>query len=211
MSGKSNSQYKDGISIIEASDVFHVQQDDLITLIKLAELEPISPHRYDIYEVAALVVPPRWTDEEWEKVLTRRSFPPKMTKEFWGAKQARQNYLLSAGDLWPTHEVVSTLGDVLKTVSMGVKLITDNIERETGLTQKQRDLINNMVDEALRSAAKMLRDKFQERIIPEKLERYQSLTSERVILNGGIAVIGEKGDEKSEHESDPSSYDIAEL
>lgn len=211
MSGKSNSQYKEGISILEASDVFHVQQDDLVTLVKLAELEPISPHRYDIYEVAALVVPPRWTDEEWEKVLTRRSFPPKMTKEFWGAKQARQNYLQSAGELWPTHEVVATLGDVLKTVSMGVKLITDNIERETGLTQKQRDLINEMVDEALRSAAKQLRDKFQERIIPEKMERYQSLTSERVILNGGATKISTTGDTQSKHEPDSSSYDIAEL
>lgn len=169
--------------------MFRANRDVLPTLIARAQLQPVGTRTgsptYDAWELASLLVPPRWTDEEWETVLHKGHFPTQLVKDFWAAKKARQDYLKAAGELWHTADVVDIVSELLKTVAMGVKLIADNVEREQGLSPEQRTLITELIDEILIGAHKTVEDKFSERLSQDRLERYEDLTGEVVDEDAG--------------------------
>ena len=146
-----------------------------------------------------------WTDDEWEKMLSKRHFPAQLVKDFWVAKKARQDYLLSAGDLWHTTEVIGALSEAFKTVAMGIKLITDQVERETTLTVHQRNLINEFIDSALQGGAKQLQDVFENRVYAEKIVRYEDLTGE--FINDR----NENDTATTDDETEGNAYDLADL
>lgn len=178
-----------GLSIKEAAAMFRADRDVLPTLIARARLQPVGTRTgsptYDAWELASLLVPPRWTDEEWETVLHKGHFPTQLVKDFWAAKKARQDYLKAAGELWHTADVVDIVSELLKTVAMGVKLIADNVEREQGLSPEQRTLVTELIDEILIGAHKAVEDKFSERLSQDRLERYEDLTGEVVDEDAG--------------------------
>jgi len=173
-----------GLSIKQAAAMFRADRDVLPTLIARARLQPIGTRTgsptYDAWELASLLVPPRWTDEEWETVLHKGHFPTQLVKDFWAAKKARQDYLKTAGELWHTADVIDIVSELMKTVAMGVKLVADNVEREQGLTPDQRVLITELTDEILLGAHKAVDDKFREKLNREQILRYEDLTGEVV-------------------------------
>lgn len=207
-----------GITVDVACDLLHINDTELRHLIEISDVAPCGQHGksplYQIYDLASLVVPPHWTDEEWEDVLSKRHFPAQLVKDFWNAKKARQDYLLSAGDMWHTSEVVETLSEALKTVAMGVKLITDNLDRETTLTPRQREVANELVDSALQAAANALQDKFEGRVKGERTVRFETLTSEK-ILNGDTdekaAGYSTQPSRRKVESEESSSLDLADL
>lgn len=209
-----------GIPVSVASEIFHVHDEELKQLIEKNALQPIGRYGkadlYAIYDLATLVVPPTWTEVEWEQVMSRRHFPAQLVKEFWGAKKARQDYLISAGEMWHTDEVTGLISEVFKTVTMGIRLITDNIERETTLTAKQRSLLNEYVDTTLNNAAKHIENTFSERVMRERVQRFEDLTGEIVLDHGTdenaqTEGIGKTQRDKSEVETESSPRSIADL
>lgn len=105
---------------------------------------------YDLAEAARyLVAPP---DDQVVRVIEQmksNKLPPKLRKEFWDAKNAQMKYKKDAGELWHTQDVYDVFIEVFKTMRTSVMLFADNIDRETGLDDKQRDVLNRQVDELL--------------------------------------------------------------
>lgn len=196
----------EGLPIQYAAEIFHISDTDLKKLVDMKGVQPIGTfgkaQLYSIYDLANVCVSPNWTDDEWEKMLSKRHFPAQLVKDFWVAKKARQDYLLSAGDLWHTTEVISSLSEAFKTVAMGIKLITDQVERETTLTAHQRTLINEFVDAALYGGAKQLQDAFEKRVYVEKIVRYEDLTGEYIY---------ERTNNTAHDEEENNPYDLADL
>lgn len=92
--------------------------------------------------------------------LKASEIPPALSKEFWDAEMKRQKWLTEAGKLWREEDVVQLLGEVFKTLAMGLQLLSDAVERETGLTETQRRLIESMVDDArMEMRNKLIEDK----------------------------------------------------
>lgn len=172
-----------GITIKQASILFGIHNTELSNLVVRAKLKPSGERSgnniYSIPDLASLCVPPKWTHEEWEEVLHKGHFPTTLKKDFWNARQARLKYLLEAGELWHTSEVIASVAELNKTFAMGVRLIPDQLDRITSLTVEQRNLITEMLDDVLRNVAKNVNETFSQRGKLEAKVRYEDLTAER--------------------------------
>ena len=88
---------------------------------------------------------------------------------------------------------------------MGIKLITDQVERETTLTVHQRNLINEFIDAALQGGAKQLQDVFEKRVYAEKIVRYEDLTGEFINERN------ENDTAATDDEAESNAYNLADL
>lgn len=130
---------------------------------KLAKLEPQmlkgTGKYYKLSDVLPLIVKPKNVGD-YIRTMNFSELPKDLTKEYWAGQRSRQIFLREAGDLWSTNEVVSKVGLAFKTVSMKIKLMGDQIERETAMTNEQRKLIETIIDETLKGIATELQAKF---------------------------------------------------
>lgn len=82
--------------------------------------------------------------------------PKMLSKEYWYGQNQRLRYLRDVGELWDTSAVVALASEVFKTLRLSLMLASDAVERETGLTVKQREIIENLMHEALNEAREKL-------------------------------------------------------
>jgi hypothetical protein len=75
--------------------------------------------------------------------------PVSIQSEFWAAQTKRLKYLEEVGDLWRTSAVQKTIAELLKTVRQSMTLLEDNVDQQTALTPRQRDIIRGIADAAL--------------------------------------------------------------
>lgn len=104
---------------------------------------------YHVRDVAPWLVKPAYDIETYIRRMNHTDLPPLLSKEFWNGLRARQRYELDAGNLWPTDQVLSVFAEVAKDLRMNLLLISDAIERETALTDRQREIVKSRIDEAL--------------------------------------------------------------
>ena len=57
--------------------------------------------------------------------------------------------LEEVGDLWRTSAVQKMVAELLKVVRQSMTLLEDNVDQQTALTPRQRDIIRNIADGAL--------------------------------------------------------------
>jgi hypothetical protein len=117
---------------------------------------------YRINEVAPYLVKPIYDIEAYIKRMNHNELPKHLTKEYWAGLRSRQEYELKAGQLWPTSQVVEKVGEIFKLVAMSARLATDNIERTTDLTDKQRDAINGIMRGMLEDLQRKIAENFKE-------------------------------------------------
>lgn len=150
---------------------------------KLGNLAPIGKRAsYDLYDpkeaVRALVPPP---DDLIERILRMNAadLPKMLSKEFWYGQNQRLNYMERVGDLWSSKAVIDLAGEAFKTIRLSLMLIPDAVERETSLTNKQREVITMLVHSALEDMRGRLVDAFLSKreqsdgksFIPSEVER----------------------------------------
>lgn len=82
--------------------------------------------------------------------------PKMLSKEFWYGQNQRLRYMIAVGDLWDTPAVVELASEVFKTLRLSLMLASDSVERSTGLTEAQREIIENLMHEALNNAREKL-------------------------------------------------------
>jgi len=97
------------------------------------------------------------TDLISQVLATHHTDLPKMlSKEFWYGQNQRLRYLRDVGDLWDTQAVVELASEVFKTLRLSLMLAADAVERETGLSVRQREIVENLMHEALNEAREKL-------------------------------------------------------
>lgn len=118
---------------------------------------------YRVHEIARHIVRPSVTPEDMEKYLQdsdHRALPPSLRKEFWIAMRQRQEYQLKAGELWPTTKVIEHVGALIKLINMSMRLMTDTVERQVELTERQRNIIKSNADAMLMDLQEAMREHF---------------------------------------------------
>ena len=118
---------------------------------------------YDIAEVASRMG--KLTEEQVDKAIRRLNhadLPKQLTKEYWAGKRSKQAYELQAGDLWPTTRVVSEVGEMVKSLKMELDLLTDGIERNSEMTDRQREVAKQLVNGAKTNMLKRLKERFED-------------------------------------------------
>ena len=155
----------EGCSLSQLSTLFNIDNREIAR--KLHGVSPCGERMgYPIYKIAdaaPFLVPPNKRDiSEAIKRMGPRDLPPSLTKEYWVAQKARAEFEEDQRDLWRTADVIEVLGEVFKTSRMSILLMRDQVERQVELTDKQRDIIQSLIDEVLEGMANSLVKKFKD-------------------------------------------------
>jgi hypothetical protein len=99
---------------------------------------------YSVREIAPYMVRPAYDIEAYIKRMNPNDLPKHLGKEFWAGMKSRQDYEERAGLLWRTEKVVASVGELLKLVKMSTLLMMDALERQTELSERQREIIKSL-------------------------------------------------------------------
>jgi hypothetical protein len=113
---------------------------------------------FSLAAAAEVLVDPKIDIEQWVKSLRPNDLPTYLQSEFWKAQNNRQKFELEAGGLWRTERVQAVLTDVFKMVSQQIKLMTDNVDQQTGLTIEQRAVVQSISDGLLEEIGMALQE-----------------------------------------------------
>jgi hypothetical protein len=118
---------------------------------KLRDCPPLRKYKngflYDIRVACSFLIKPRFDIENFIKNANVSDLPPKLTREYWGAKTARLQYEEEAGHLWRDEAVLTLYGDLFATVKSEHQQWAATLEKTVGLTDKQHILLQEMVDQ----------------------------------------------------------------
>ena len=103
-------------------------------------------HLYDLSTAASYLVEPKISVEDVLAQIKREDLPPAINTAFWDAQLKRQKWEENAGQLWRTETIGGAIGGMFQTIKFTIQLWADTIERQTGLSEEQRDLLNDMTD-----------------------------------------------------------------
>jgi len=116
---------------------------------------------YAVYEIAPWLVKPVGNIEEQIKRMRYNDLPKELSKEFWAGQRSKQVYEENAGVLWRTEKVVEEVGDLLKLVKMSTLLMLDAVERQTEISERQRDIIKSLTHGMLSDLQARIASKFK--------------------------------------------------
>lgn len=150
-----------GATITELSELFGIDRKEV-----RHRISSVSPHGkrgqsevWRVRDVAPKLIKldDSMTDLVSQVLATHHTDLPKMlSKEYWYGQNQRIRFLREINELWDTSYVVTLCGDVFKTLRLSLMLSADTVEREAGLTVKQRDIIGNLIHQALFEAREKL-------------------------------------------------------
>lgn len=159
----------DGATVAQLGKMFELTKNEV-----MAKLAPINPDGfgedrhtplYLLKNAAPFLTEfkgdlTRHIDERMKK-MGSKDLPPSLQREYWGALTARMEYETAQGDLWPTGTVVETLAEVFKTMRMQLLLLTDILDKSSGLTDQQRSIVRRQIDSTLNGIHDALIKKFE--------------------------------------------------
>lgn len=117
---------------------------------------------YKIREAAGRLVKPGFEIEEFIRQMSPQELNPLLLKEFWNGQRARLTYEREMGNLWPTEDVVALFAVLENGIRQTMLLLTDDIDREEGLTDGQRKVFRRITDAAITLFKEKLTEAFKE-------------------------------------------------
>lgn len=165
MSDEANAVVYQGASLSQLVAMF--KMDIRKVRAKIADLEPCGKRGgfpiYSVKEAARYLVEPIWPIDEYVKRMNHADLPMLLRKEYWAGMRSRQLYEMAAGDLWATDKVIEHVSEILKTIAMSARLMSDGVEREAGLTVQQRAIVTRLNDEMIANANRELQKMIEKR------------------------------------------------
>ena len=162
LDAESKAMLYEGLNLSQLGIAFRM--DHRVLVEKLHGVEPTGKRgragTWRIHEVAPYLVKPMYDIETYIKRMHHNELPKLLTKEFWNGQRARQEYELKAGNLWKTDEVIEKVGELYKLVAMSARLASDNIERNTELTPRQREAIDGIMRGMLEDLERKIKENF---------------------------------------------------
>lgn len=147
---------------------------------------------YDLDVAAAYLVEPKISVEDVLAQIKREDLPPAINTAFWDAQLKRQKWEENAGQLWRTETIRSTIGGMFQTIKFTIQLWADTIERQTGLTEEQREILNGMTDNLQADMFTTLRENAEAVMTRPQLGELEIMLAEakrepEVLLNPALA------------------------
>lgn len=153
----------DGASVSQLAALFG--SDNRTIAKKIQGLRPCGRRKghpiYAVKEAAAYLVTPNIDIEAAIRKMRPEDLPAALQREFWTAQSARQKFEEDRGDLWRTDDVIERFAEVFKTMRTTLLMIPDTVERDSMMTDKQKAVVQAIVDTALRDLHKNLISQFE--------------------------------------------------
>lgn len=160
-----------GANMSQLSTLF--KADDRVLKEKMYGIKPVGKRSghdiYAVHEVAARMgkLTVAQVDAAMKR-LNHADLPKLLTKEYWAGKRSRQAFERDEGDLWKTSEIITHVGEMVKSLNMELNLLTDAIERQVEMTDRQRAIATQLIEGAKVNMLKALAEKFGEKEKPAK-------------------------------------------
>lgn len=149
----------EGASLFQLSKIFGMDTRTVTAKI-VGKVPPCGDRKghdiFSIKEVAPFLAPPAEMDNSPAdvdrliyEIKKSGKLPPNISKDFWTAMRSRQAYERDQKELLHRSEVTDILAGIFKEFRMSILLMRENVERETGLTERQRDIITEIMDSTL--------------------------------------------------------------
>ncbi len=155
-----------GATVPQLAAMFEMKSGEVLR--KLASVAPVGQKDgkdiYRVREAASYLA--KLPDNVVAQVmrLNHMDLPPMLRKEFWTGQNARLKFERDQGDLWDTAAVIEYVSEAFKSVRMSLMLLSDTIERDTVITDDQRERLRVMVDSTMEDIRGRLVEKFRERL-----------------------------------------------
>ena len=137
-----------GLPVSTISRLFRMEVDTARR--KIRDLKPVGERNgyplYNVAEAAEFLVQPKVDLEAYLKKLRPQDMPQGIQKQFWDAQNGRLKFMADAGHLWRTDKVQRAVADLFKVVRQRTMLFADTVDRQTGLTDEQRAIVQAMAD-----------------------------------------------------------------
>lgn len=200
----------EGVTISFLAQVFQIDHQKVKRLLVNC---PVKEYRrrgtkqtqnlYDLKTAAAYLVEPKISVEDVLAQIKREDLPPAINTAFWDAQLKRQKWEENAGQLWRTETIRNTIGGMFQTIKFTIQLWADTIERQTGLTEEQREILNTMTDSLQADMFTALRENAERVMTKPQIGELESMLEEakrepEVLLNPALAEEAEDDDDFSD-------------
>jgi hypothetical protein len=165
-----------GVTVMTLAEVFDMDHNKVRR--KLANCPVLRFQRrgvtgkqpvYELSKAAAFLVEPVIDPDEIIRKLKKEDLPPAISTAYWDAQLKRQKWEEQAGQLWRTETIAGVIGSMFQTIKFTIQLWADTLERQTGLSEDQRELLNRMTDELQQQMFDSLRDNAKESMTKPQL------------------------------------------
>lgn len=134
-----------------------------------------TQHLYDLATAASYLVEPKISVEEVLAQIRREDLPPAINTAFWDAQLKRQKWEENAGQLWRTETIRKSIGGMFQSIKFTIQLWADTIERQKGLTEEQRELLNEMTDKLQHDIFSSLKENAEQAMTGPQLAELENM------------------------------------
>jgi hypothetical protein len=157
---------QEGLTVPKLALLFHQRRETVSRRLMESKVNPNGKKwkggdRYYVHEAATALVKPKDGLEAYIRQMSHHDLPAQLTKEFWAGQRTKQQVELAAGNLWETEKVVAEVGELMKITKMSTLLMMDAVERQTELTERQRQIIKNLCHGMLEDLVKRVEERFK--------------------------------------------------
>lgn len=137
------------VSLGLLSDVMGMTRDTVRR--RLVELPPMGQRTgnnpvYDFRQAMNYLVTPRVDVAKVISTMSAGDLPPSLQKDVWDARLKAQKWMLNAGELWPTEDVLEVLGEAFQRLKTTAQLWIDQIGDSHSLPAPARKELAGLVD-----------------------------------------------------------------
>lgn len=125
---------------------------------------------YDLNDAAQRLVAVKIDADELLKRATTKDLPPRLQTEVWAALRQEKKFMQEAGDLWETNAVFEMLSECFGEVRSELRVHSEAVEREVGLTGEQRKLLTDLTHQTLNNLRDRMLRLAGENATPSALE-----------------------------------------
>ena len=141
-----------GVTVTWLMQAFTMPRKKVETLLATCPPQRVGANNariYDFREAVPYLVKPKVNVKKYIESLDPKDLPEHLKNEYWSARIKEQKARLYARDLWRSEDVVTAMSDILKLIKDTAILWTDSIDETTGITDPQREVLDNLVRDLL--------------------------------------------------------------
>lgn len=147
-----------GIAIPDLATMYGMSQEDVkeaLALVKPIRGKQIRTAVYALWDALGAL---RGSDEggvsaeqlaDYISKMKPSQLPVALQEAFWSAQIKRQKFEEERGDLWRTAAVMKVISELLRVARQSMTLMVDNVDQQTALTPRQREIVRAIGDSVL--------------------------------------------------------------
>lgn len=113
---------------------------------------------YELRVAASYLVKPQINIREYIEKLDPKDLPERLKREFWSSRITEQRFRREAGDLWRSEDVIALYGELFKLIKSKTQLWADSVENVEALTEPQREMLVELVDDLISNIYKTVEE-----------------------------------------------------